>query len=181
MRWPPVEPMAPPKSTDSVSASASAKLEMAWPARNPPNVPYANLRRGTKLSPPPCCRVWQLKLVQPLQSISKNVRASPQAVGVRVSTLNLVCCGVHEKTPLPREWLADAGCGGRPGTIMGPLSGTEFRLPFCPEFDDIVPGIGVLAPCRKYSPVRSMKPPTRIEVSVPGMRKDRGKLPPMIA
>src|SRR5215475_233506 len=39
MRWPPVEPMAPPKSTDSVSASASEKLEMAWPARNPPNVP----------------------------------------------------------------------------------------------------------------------------------------------
>src|SRR5690348_18019326 len=79
--------MAPPNSIDSVSASASEKLEIAWPARNPPNVPYANLRRGSKLSPPPCCRVLQLKSLQPAQSNSKNVRDSPQAVGVRVSML----------------------------------------------------------------------------------------------
>ena len=37
---------------------------------------------------------------------------------------------------------------GAPGTNP-PLSGTEFKFPFCPEFEDIVPGIGVLAPCRK--------------------------------
>src|SRR5947207_15542096 len=39
IRWPPVEPIAPPNSTDSVSASASEKLEIAWPPRNPPKVP----------------------------------------------------------------------------------------------------------------------------------------------
>src|ERR1700730_3034897 len=39
IRWPPVDPIAPPNSIDSVSASASAKFEIAWPPRNPPNVP----------------------------------------------------------------------------------------------------------------------------------------------
>jgi hypothetical protein len=39
MRWPPVEPMTLPNSSDSVSASASEKFDNAWPARKPPNVP----------------------------------------------------------------------------------------------------------------------------------------------
>ena len=30
--------------------------------------------------------------------------------------------------------------------MIGPFSGTELRLPFCPAFDDGVPGIAVLAP-----------------------------------
>src|SRR5207237_7602607 len=131
---------------DSVSASESEKFEMAWPAKNPPNVPYPNLKRGSRLSPPSCCSVWQLKLLQREKSHSRNVRASPQAVGVRVSTLNLVCCGLHVKTPLPREWFNCDATLPRPGTNP-PLSGTAFKFPFCPELDDIVPGLPLLAPC----------------------------------
>jgi len=43
-----------------------------------------------------------------------------------------------------------------------------------------LPGLPLAAPCKKYDPVKSMKPPTRIEVSVPGIRNERGKLPPTI-
>src|SRR5215467_4735298 len=117
------------------------------------------------LSPPPCCRVWQLKLLQPDQSNSKNVRDSPQAVGVRVSMLILDCCGLHVNTPFPREWLADDGWFGRPGTTIGPLSGNVSRFPFWPEFVVGLPGLALWAPLRKYSPVTSTKPPSRIEVS----------------
>src|SRR5215469_4440855 len=140
--------MEPPNSIDSVSASASEKFEIACPPRNPPNVPYANRRRGSRLSPPACCTVWQLKLLQPEKSHSKKVRDSPQAVGVRVSTLNRDCCGLNMKTPLPREWLADCGTRPRPGTTCGPI-GKAFKLPFCPALDVGVPGFPLLAPCRK--------------------------------
>src|SRR6516164_3947128 len=120
MRWPPVEPVAPPNSIDSVSASASEKFEMAWPARKPPNVPYANLRRGCKLSPPACCTLWQLRLdAQPEKSHAKNVRASPQAVGVRVSMSIRDCCGLNVNTPLPREWFADCATAPEPGPPPG--------------------------------------------------------------
>src|SRR5215472_8952945 len=149
MRWPPVEPMEPPNSIDSVSASASEKFEIAWPASNPPNVPYANLRRGRRLSPPACCSVWQLKLLHPEKSNSKNVRDSPQAVGVRVSMLILDCCGLNSKTPLPREVAADCACGGRPGTIIGPLSGIAGRFPFWRALDVGRPGLPLEAPFRK--------------------------------
>src|SRR5215469_139103 len=121
--------MEPPNSIDSVSASASEKFEIAWPARNPPNVPYANLRRGTRLSPPPCCRVWQLKLLQPDQSNSKKVRDSPQAVGVRVSILILDWFGLNSKMLLPRECCADCGKEPRPGTFIWPR-GIESNVPF---------------------------------------------------
>src|SRR5262252_2637633 len=126
--------MEPPNSIDSVSASASEKFEIACPPRNPPNVPYANLRRGTRLSPPACCKVWQLKLLQPEKSHSKNVRASPQAVGVRVSTLNRVCSGLAMNAPLPRECPGGFTWTGRPGTKIGPLSGKAGTFPFWPEF-----------------------------------------------
>src|SRR5215469_769818 len=161
--------MEPPNSIDSVSASASEKFEIAWPARNPPNVPYANLRRGRRLSPPACCSVWQLKLLHPEKSNSKKVRDSPQAVGVRVSMLILDCCGLNSKTPLPRECPLEDATPVVPGTANWP-SGIESKVPFWSALEPaLLPGT-VPPPCRKYNPVKSMKPPTRIDVSVPGIR-----------
>src|SRR5919198_4472384 len=101
------------------------------------------------LLPPPCCRVWQLKLLQPDQSNSKKVRDSPQAVGVRVSMLILDCCGLNSKTPFPLECWREVGCNGRPGTAIGPLIGNASRFPFWPELEVGVPGLPLLAPLKK--------------------------------
>src|SRR5262249_49070267 len=109
------------------------------------NVPYPNLKRGRRLSPPSCCKVWQLKLLQREKSHSRNVRASPQAVGVRVSTLNLDCCGLDVNIPLPREWACPGWTVPRPGTNCSPI-GSEFRLPFWPKLEEGVPGFTLLFP-----------------------------------
>src|SRR5437868_13551169 len=104
--------------------------------------------RGTLLLPPPCWALRGTKLLLPAQSNSINVRDSPQAVGVRVSTLSRDWSMPDEKTPLPREWLADCATEPRPGMKTWPR-GIAFRFPFCPELVVGVPGFELLAPFRK--------------------------------
>src|SRR5215469_8747335 len=98
---------------------------------------------------PACCRVWQLKLLHREKSNSKNVRDSPQGVGVRVSMLILDCCGVNSNTPLPREWLTGCATKPSPGTNIWP-SGTDSRFPFWRIVEVGVPGFPLAAPCKKY-------------------------------
>src|SRR5260370_11581397 len=96
------KPAGPPKSSVSGLASGSEKFELACPARKPPRVPYAYRNRGIKLSDT-VVRLFELKLPLPAKSNSMKVRDSPQAVGVRVSTLSRVSRGLWTQTPLPRE------------------------------------------------------------------------------
>src|ERR1700722_6804167 len=103
--------------------------------------------RGSLLSPPPCWELKGLKPLAPAQSNSINVRDSPQAVGVRVSTLSRDWSGPDVNTLLPREWFAPCATGPSPGMLTWP-SGIEFRLPFWPELVDEVPGFEVLLPSR---------------------------------
>src|SRR6516162_8290199 len=96
--------------------------------------------------------VLQLKLLQPDQYHSQNVRDSPQAVGVRVSMSIRDCCGLNSNTPLPREWLADCATAPEPGPPPGMKTwptGIEFILPFWPELDEGVPGLALFCPWKK--------------------------------
>ena len=95
-------------------------------------------------------RFWAAKLLQPDQSNSMNVRDSPQAVGVRVSMLILVCSGLNVKTPLPREWLAAA----RPGQARDELLADRQRLqvPVLARVGRGVAGIAAVGALQKIEP-----------------------------
>src|SRR5260370_17173576 len=99
MRVTPANPAGPPKSSVSGLASGSEKFEFACPARKPPRVPYAYRNRGIKLSDT-VVRLFELKLPLPAKSNSMKVRDSPQAVGVRASTLSRVSRGPSTHPPL---------------------------------------------------------------------------------
>ena len=59
-------------------------------------------------------------------------------------------------------------------------SGAVLSAPLLPKFVvDAVVWLG-LPPLKKYMTLTVIAPPTRIEVSVPGIRNERGKLPPTV-
>src|SRR3954470_2763919 len=70
--------------------------------------------------------LW-LAAVSPAKSNSRKLRASPQAVGVRVSTLNFDCCGDMLRTLWLRSW---AICPADPART--PCSGMLFSWPVMP-------------------------------------------------
>src|SRR6266849_877953 len=112
------------------------------------------------------------------QSNSMKVRASPQAVGVRVSKLTFDCCGEKKVMSAPRERAALAALAKAGGPPVWTCSGTELSAPLLPKL--VVEAVVVfgLPPLKKCITFIVIAPPTRIEVSVPGTRNERGKLPP---
>src|SRR5712691_5745702 len=113
------------------------------------------------------------------QSNSMKVRASPQAVGVRVSTLSFDCCAESEVMSLPLDRATlPARVTAAPIAETCWCSGAEFSEPLLPKLvDDAVVVLG-LPPVNQCTTLTVIAPPTRIEVSVPGIRNERGKLPP---
>src|SRR5712691_140534 len=114
------------------------------------------------------------------QSNSMKVRASPQAVGVRVSKLTFDCCGEMKVRLVPRE-RAGLGASGKTPATGAPkwkCSGAAFNAPLLPKFVVVFVVVLGLPPVKKYMTLTVIAPPTRIEVSVPGIRNERGKLPP---
>src|ERR1051325_1623759 len=57
------------------------------------------------------------------------------------------------------------------------LYGVDFSAPLFSTFD-VAGMLFGLPPLKKYRLFTRISPPTRSEVSVPGIRKERGKLPP---
>ena len=83
-------------------------------------------------------KLFELNVPLPAKSNSTKVRDSPQAVGVRVSTLRRVSRGLCEKFPLPRELAVLCGTRfpgvGKPGTVVRAcvLSGADSSWPVTP-------------------------------------------------
>src|SRR5712692_10373313 len=115
------------------------------------------------------------------QSNSMKVRASPQAVGVRVSKLTFDCCGEMKVMLAPRERAGlPAGVKTPPAKALCTCSGAVLSWPLLPKFVVVfVVWLG-LQPLKQYITLTVIAPPTRIEVSVPGIRNERGKLPPRL-
>src|SRR5262249_35582209 len=109
------------------------------------NVPYPNLKRGRRLSPPSCCKVWQLKLFQREKYHSRHLRASPQGDGERGPTLTPDCSGLAVNSPFARAWACPGGGEPRSGTNCRPI-GSEFRVPSWAKLEEGVPGFTLLCP-----------------------------------
>src|SRR4249920_2832347 len=136
MRVTPASPTLPPKLMLSVLASGSAKFELAWPPSSPPRVAYAKRSRGTRLSVERPALLPGENWLPLAQSNSMKVRASPQAVGVRVSKLTFDCCG-EMKVRLPlRERAALVANGKTPPTAGAKwtCSGAVLVAPLLPKF-----------------------------------------------
>src|SRR5262249_17046794 len=108
-----------------------------------------------------------------------KVRASPKAVGVRVLILNFVCCGDSKKLELSRDRVGLLAGLTTPAAlaVKWKLYGVLFSWPLFSTFV-VVGAVFGLPPLKKYSMFVRTSPPTRSEVSVPGIRNERGKLPP---
>ena len=97
-----------------------------------------------------------------------------QAVGVRVSTLSFDCCGDIVVTLLLRSRAIHPD-----EPTVRPVSGMVFSCPVVPALV-LVDCVFGLPPVIQKVVFMRISPPTRIEVSVPGIRNERGKLPPVI-
>src|ERR1041385_3078016 len=75
--------------------------------------------------------------------------------------------------------MLDDGTTTPPTTLLWILYGVEFIAPLFSTFD-VAGMLFGLPPLKKYRLFTRISPPTRSEVSVPGIKKERGKLPPTI-
>src|SRR4051794_28131805 len=107
------------------------------------------------------------------------VRASPYPVGGRVSICTFDSRGLMPKIAPLRE---RAGFSVRTTAPAAPalkcwFSGIACAWPLTPTV--VLKGLAFgLPPLNQYTKDSRISPPSRIEVSVPGMMNDLGKLPP---